>query len=239
MNKERAYPFYTEEEIKNNADKWKKTSLNISYDHNQHRLEGHPEEHLDISRLHYVSFIDNVIPRLVAKKKGQGKVRILDIGAGSAQYADQIREKFGNNVEVTTTGLAKSKAKEYREVINKNNLNPKDLKLASVFQMSDYPEFDLIIDTFGEQYYFTEQGKVADEEVIQVGLDSKDKFNKFERYIKAIVAKLQSEGTASIYPVIINSPEADILFRKLSSDMKKDKVEIELKFDVLRINKNR
>jgi hypothetical protein len=110
-----------------------------------------------IEYLHGEFIILSVIPRLLKNKPVGYKLKILDNGGGIGVLTDQIRKRFGNEVEVYSTGLSKRVAKKYRKENDYPNLHKNDLKWRSIEELSDFPEFDLIIDTFGELYYKTEQ----------------------------------------------------------------------------------
>lgn len=135
--------------------------------------------------------MNEVIPSLILNKK-QGKVKILDVGAGVGFFTEQIRKKFPDEVEVFSTGLSKKSARDYRKseknVNFAKNLHPQDLKWRTILELSDFEEFDLIIDTFGEQANL---------------IYKKDAVKSFEKYLRAVLAKLKKGGWASIYPIHI------------------------------------
>lgn len=122
--------------------------------------------------------------------KRKSKVKILDIGAGAGFLTDQLREKFGKNAEVLSTGLSKQSARSFRIHHGKGRLHDNDLKWRSVLELSDYPEFDIILDTWGEKTYTT--GKFIKDE--RVGYD----IEALRRYIFACSKKLNPDGMASI-----------------------------------------
>ena len=138
---------------------------------------------------HGLHFIKDVIPKLIKAKEGKDKVRILDIGGGIGIFTEELRKRFRDAVQVYSTGLRKQPARIFRRKVNEydenisRKLHHDDLKWRSVLQLSDFPEFDLIIDTYGEQYY----GR-SDEDT-------------FEMYLRAIIAKLNQGGLASITPI--------------------------------------
>lgn len=119
---------------------------------------------------------------------------VLDIGGGAGLYAEQLRNIFGDSVTVFTTGLSKKSANTLREHINhknsffsyqseidvKDKIHPNDLKWRSVLQLSDFPEFDLMVDTVGEFSYLS------------------DNESEIKRYFLAIIHKLRVGGHASI-----------------------------------------
>jgi SAM-dependent methyltransferase len=144
-----------------------------------------------IEKLHGRSFLEEVIPSYIRRKHNGEKVNVLDVGAGAGLYADQIRNRWGDKVRVTTTGLSKRTAQATREQAVKGkmpvrfekNLHPDDLKMQSILQMHDFPEFDIILDTFGEAHYTGHEGK---------------RWQKYLAYLEAVVAKLAFSGCASI-----------------------------------------
>lgn len=139
---------------------------------------------------HGISFFEQIIPRLLQSKKEKEKVKILDIGGGVGIFSAELRKQFGDKVKVYTTGLRKQPARMFRRGTNyltpelSQTIHPDDLKWRSILELRNFPEFDLIIDTYGEQYHGT-------------AVDSK----KFALYIQAIIAKLQPGGIASISPL--------------------------------------
>lgn len=175
--------------------------------------------------VHGASFIDQVIPEMIDRKKTGDKVMVLDIGGGAGEYARQLRRKFGENISVCTTGLTKKYAKDslwHR----KGLLTQNDLKWRSVVELSNYPEFDLILDTFGEQYYFEKEKR----EIVFL-------------YLDAIAAKLREGGIASIAPFLVAPDLREGLFRDI---MDRHNVSIAIvpvadknigRHDVLRIEK--
>lgn len=155
------------------------------------RLDEQGENYETIRDLHGISFIEDVIPRLVEKKRKGEKVRILDIGGGGAAFTDQIRKTFGDAVKVYSTGLSKKTARDFRKDINETehaNLHPDDLKWRSVLELSNFEEFDLIVDTYGEFYYTNEATQYS--------------FAAQLQYISTVVAKLTQGGMAFITPYI-------------------------------------
>jgi hypothetical protein len=135
------------------------------------RIEGSPDINIDIGYLHQTAFLRGIIPEKIKEKEGKRKVRILDIGTGAAHFPDQIREQFGDAVEVYSTGLDKKLASAKRGM----PLHINDIKWHSISELRDIPEFDLIIDTIGEIEYRTQ---------------------RYEAYIEEVIAKLQAHGDA-------------------------------------------
>ncbi len=122
-------------------------------------------------------------------------LNVLDVGAGAGLYAEQIRDKLGTAVKVYSTGLRKKAARLQREQLRtgastdyslpagteiKSDIANTDLKWRSILQLSDFEEFNLIVDTAGEFAY-----AVRDEESAR-------------RYILAVIHKLLPGGRASI-----------------------------------------
>jgi hypothetical protein len=199
--------FYSPEEIRAHSQQWKEAAQIIG-DTEHTRTEPESSESLpsryDIAELHGESFIHDVIPRLIMEKHGQGKVKILDVGGGLALYTDQIRSTFGDQVEVYSTGLNKRVGNSIRRgELQRGKMHHNDLKWSSIFQLSKYPEFDLILDTYGEQFYHTEQA-VAD---FHVKLNTHDQLRKLYRYLEAVVVKLNDGGHASIVSIETESPD--------------------------------
>ena len=143
-----------------------------------------------IEEEHGISFFEQIIPRLLQSKKEHEIVKILDIGGGVGIFSAELRKRFGDKIKVYTTGLRKQPARMFRRATNyltpdlSQTIHQDDLKWRSILELKNYPEFDLIVDTYGEQYY----GTVTDSE-------------KFTLYIQAIIAKLQPGGIASISPI--------------------------------------
>lgn len=183
MSAERGQPFLSPDELESFAKRWKKASA--AQEAGQYKYITARQEFsvgdkewrgkFDIEHLHGVSFLQQTIPLLIERKQDQNQpVRILDVGGGEGFFAQQIRETFPDGVSVHTTGLRKKLAGERRE------LHKDDLKWRSVLQLTEYPEFDLVLDTYGEATY----GPVNKQES--------------EAYVHAIVSKLQPGGVVSM-----------------------------------------
>ncbi len=134
----------------------------------------------------------------------------MDTGAGVGKYTDQLRSIFENNdfgikFEVLSTGLSKKAAKTYRNRQSMPGLHQNELKWRSISEMSDFPEFDLIIDSYGEQLYSSQLGprRQPDNEV-------------FGRYIEIVLSKLK--GYASIAPVPFSGNNMPDWFEDLSKN---------------------
>lgn len=172
------------------------------------RVEGEGGQHA-IEEMHGRSFIDEIKKRL-ADQDAQGvqeKIRVLDCGGGAALYAAQIREIFDKRVDIYTTGLKKSTAKNTRDMLAKEievpqlisrlaakPLHKHDLKWRSVEELRDFPEFDFIIDTFGEKNYTWT--------------------DKME-HLKTIVSKLKPGGMASIIPLGEFGEDPQVVLEKI------------------------
>ncbi len=184
----------------------------------------------EINGFHGRSIIKDVIPSLIQRKQA-GKVKIIDLGAGACLYTAQIREEFGDKVDVYSTGLRKKTAKKEREKIQagesldfegiryiiphegrvfwtpSKNLHPNDLKWRSVLELSKHPEFDLILDTNGE---------------LRSAVNNLDYLQK---YLGAVITKLNPKGVASLAGVNLKH---DNLFRQLSEELPGEKPEQDL-----------
>lgn len=173
----------------------------------------------DIDKIHKVSFLNEIIPAILERKKREGKkekCKILDIGGGAGEFAKQIRDKFGDSVEVFTAGLKKSTARmEARRKLHKN-----DLKWRSVRQLSDFEEFDLILDTLGEFLYGAEYKQEK------------------EFYIMAVIKKLKPGGMASLFFPDFHTGEKEDFFDFLRGQMEKERFTYEEDGGRLRIYKN-
>lgn len=105
-----------------------------------------------IRKAHGESLVEDVIPALL---KNKAKIKIAVLGSGNALFCDEIRKQFGKSVEVVSTGLSKKNAVRNRKAIGAEPIHKKDIVIQSVRLMNQEPEFDLIIDTYGEQFYST------------------------------------------------------------------------------------
>lgn len=156
----------------------------VNFNHAVFVLGSDTEDPMEL--FHGESMINYVIPRLLEKKKKGETLKILDVGAGIATYSDVLRDKFRDNpfgvkIKIFSSGLSKTTAERYRRSLGMGKLNPNDIILQSITQMTDFPEFDLIIDTYGE---FT-------------SLQNEDEY-KQKIYFVALFAKLK--GYASLFP---------------------------------------
>jgi len=238
--KSRGEKFLTPEEEKAMAETWQKSSVMLEqtykeedgkrvkeheYDYVAGRLESRNSTN-SIDHIHQTSFIKEIIPELIRRNQGT-KVRVIDLGAGAALYADQIRESFPHGVEVYSTGLSKRTAEKYREFSKLKKLHPNDLKWRSVRQMSDSEEFDLIIDTWGEQFYTAE--------------DSGNAIKDLEAYLLAVIKKLKPGGMASIAPVNLGKKINSFQFHEVLDSIRRgNKIKAEFPVNgrnILRIEK--
>lgn len=196
MGRPRGEKFLSPEELGEKAKEWSAVAAKRLGDHRDtifNRIEGENKgDHGSIDLIHRTSFINEVIPYFLENKKNGEKVRILDIGTGAALYPKQLRERFGNMVEVYSTGLSKKMAHKHRGEGIKDvpipKLHPNDLKWRSILELRDGEEFDLILDSYGEQLYTTQ--------LVESG------HAEFLKYLEAVVKKLKPGGLASIYPVL-------------------------------------
>lgn len=205
---EGANPFLTERDLKQQGQSWRQISSEYeghkkkirrpntgglySYTADRHENEGKESE--KIQNIHDESFIHKVIPEMLKLKKS-GKLKVLDNGAGVGLFAEQIRQEFGDQVEVYSTGLSKKTVKTYRTKNNLQQLHDNDLKWRSIAELSDFPEFDLIVDTFGEQYYRPEREKG------HIELSSDGFLKRWQLHIEQVIKKLLPGGYASLGPV--------------------------------------
>lgn len=212
-------------------------------------------EYLDrdpIDKYHGQSFITEVIPELKRNKK-EGKIKILILGAGAALYADQIRGIFKDDI-VVFTGLKKKNAKLARKELAKQfwhplkepKLNKRDLIQPSILFLHDFPEFDLIIDTYGEQFYSTNVIEEREKDGNWSYVAAERKIPETKEYLSAVIKKLAIGGKASISPFsFAKSREADLLFRQLCEDFSTSFATVNMtikmvgKYWCLDINKNK
>lgn len=166
-------------------------------------IDQYPAQHY-----HSRSLIDSVIPKLLATNK---KVKILELGAGTCLATDEIKNKFPDEVKfgklkVYSTGLVKRTAQQQRANFKLEQLHRNDLKWRSVKQLSDFPEFHLIYETFGELKY------------------SANSLKSLKEYLTLICKKLMPGGFASIARINENLiDEATLKFGHNLSDEEIDK----------------
>jgi len=168
------------------------------------RYEDSNKEKSEISSLHGESIIKEVIPKLLKELPEGQKLRILDNGTGVGIFTDQIRKEFGDKVDVYSTGLSKQAAREYRKKKELPKLGKNDLKWRSIQELSDYPEFNLIIDTYGEAYYrpFFNMTKT--------NLSEMHTFpDEFYKHLEQVIKKLLPGGYATITPLRLLTSKID------------------------------
>jgi hypothetical protein len=171
-----------------------------------------------LKELHGESIIHDVIPRLLGKLPRGKKLKILDNGGGAGLLTDQIRREFGDRVEVCSTGLSKQAAREYRKRENLPPLHKDDLKWRSIQELSDYPEFGLIIDTYDEQYYRSRQHLGFLYVDGSFGLSS---ISEWYKHIGQVTKKLLPGGYATIAPVCFaTKEEREIALSKIKEKFK-------------------
>jgi SAM-dependent methyltransferase len=166
-----------------------------------------------IDNFHNVSFLKEIIPELISKKQNGEKVKILDVGAGMTFFTNQIRKQFGDKVRVFSTGLSKqafrSQLEQWQNTRNElvsglpHELHEDDLRWRSIKQLTDFEEFDLIIDTYGEFTY----------DATQNGLINENYLESVFQYIYFVSAKLRVGGEASISPIGFDDPETKQKFK--------------------------
>ncbi len=160
-------------------------------------------EDMDLSKLHGIDLLKFVEEKIKDNNSTRkNPTMVLDVGGGMHLFSDQLRAKYGSKVRVISTGLSRDVSESARGILEKmksqiphagsikKELHPDDSKMHSIFQMNKTEEagepkaeFDLISDTYGEQYY---------------GLKGNNDW--LEKYLKTIVMKLKSGGMATIYP---------------------------------------
>jgi len=177
---------------------------------------------LDIAQVHGVSFIKEVIPKLIQNKIEESirlnrpveKVRILDVGGGVGIYAEQLRKTFGDDVEVLTTGLRKKPVRQFRKLADKINKADPEIKDAMYWKTAGpildgnisgkMHKNDLIKRSVLEFRDFPEFDlliETAGELAYQTDFNRQADLStlKFlEEYLCAVVKKLKPGGVASI-----------------------------------------
>ena len=154
-------------------------------------------------RMHGVNFFNEVQETLDGKRTKNDKkpVRVLVTGGDVGFLNDELRSKFGKDIDVVGTTVEVSRAQrrkryfvelirngkiklppkveEYLSKSLSDKLDPRDTKWRSILQMqSSAPEFDKIIDTCGELLYSRDEKKPE----------------IFEMTFKACIAKLNLGG---------------------------------------------
>jgi len=122
-----AEPFLGKAEYAGKAAGWEADASSMK-DRTDYRTDFHgggmiltPGEGQSIRRLHNHSFTKEIIPKLLERKEGK-RLKILDVGGGRGKFAEEIRKKFGDRVDVYSTGLSKSAEKKQRWLEFENNL---------------------------------------------------------------------------------------------------------------------
>lgn len=154
-------------------------------------------------KIHGVNFF-NEIQRTIDERKSNNETRpvsILITGSDVGFLNDELRAKFGNQVNVCGTTIELSRAKmrkkrivesikngniilpselkEYLSTSLSDKIDPRDAKWRSILQIqSSKPEFDIIIDTYGELLYSYD----------------KTRPEIFEMIFEACIAKLNKGG---------------------------------------------
>lgn len=203
-------------EWKKSADTWERHAQQ-GYRYPAFRIEGEAIGRRTLESYHGESFISFIEEKI---KAGTVRVNVLDIGGGAGLFANQLRKKFGDKINVYTTGLIKKAAKTFRGALATEGcteykppknfhmdvpLHKNDLKWRSIIELSDVPEFDLICDTVGEFLYSTElYGKEKN------GVEPAEHYSRqrIKEYIEIVVKKLLPGGHASIAYI----PEDAILY---------------------------
>ena len=171
------------------------------------RVEGEAIGRRTLESYHGEPFIPFVEEKIKATKR---RVNVLDVGGGAGLFADQLRKKFEDKINVYTTGLRKKAAQIFRGALATEDqteykspksfkmdvpLHKNDLKWRSIIELSDVPEFDLICDTVGEFLYSTE---LSEKE--KKGTKTTEHFSRqrIKKYLEIVVKKLLPGGHASI-----------------------------------------
>lgn len=148
----------------------------------------------EIQEAHSISFLKKVIPEMLAclaKNGEKRKLKILDLGGGLGLFAEEIRENFGDQVKIfTNSAFGESDKKRQKLLEIKKQTHSKNSSLhkleaykASILNFRDFPEFDLIIDTYGEIFYANNK---------RMNPDAGEQ--NFLKKLTAIIKKLNSGG---------------------------------------------
>ncbi|MEI7510738.1 MAG: hypothetical protein WCJ84_01125 [Candidatus Peregrinibacteria bacterium] len=194
-------PFLTPEELKIRSEIWKNASNHkegggiIAYPCTRYEnYTGYKPLENSIDARHGERFLSETIPQMLETRN---KIKVLDIGGGMGLHAEQMRKIFGEDViRVFTTGLCKKPYREFRRKYAQTYANNgffqedisqkphrDDLQWRSLSQLSDFPEFDIILDTYGEHMYACDTNET------------------FEQYFRMVAKKLLPGGHASISPL--------------------------------------
>ncbi len=136
----------------------------------------------DIAEDYHHRSLITVVRELLSKHK---QIKILELGAGAGLAAEEIKTTFSDAVQskklkVFSTGIKKGIAEETRKNLGLKKLHSNDLRWRSIKELSDYPEFHLIYETFGELHY------------------SAQRLAELEKSLILICKKLMPGGFASI-----------------------------------------
>lgn len=132
-----------------------------------------------LESIHHINFFDNIDQRLnrLREASAERPIRVLVLGGDVALFNDELRARYGRQVDVvgTTIETAYSRirkraimqdlndaskprrlsdeTRQYLLSVLNNDIHPNDRKWRSIVQMRDFPEFDMIIDSYGEITY--------------------------------------------------------------------------------------
>lgn len=180
------------------------------------RREGETPGRRPIETYHGESFIEWIDQQIAAHPEA-GPLHVLDVGGGIGLYTEQLRKQFGDKVRVYSTGLRKAPVRLQRAQLRagqspqyklpknvevNSDAHPDDLKWRSILQLSDFEEFNLIVDTAGEFAY------------------TASSLEEVSRYILAVIHKLLPGGKASIG--FISESQA-LFLKKVLADIEKSK----------------
>ena len=227
----KAPKFIGEDELPYKVKEWRRQSSTDEnrgeagmYSYKATRIEGGQGEVLnsgyDIRSVHgesFLGYIDQVLVRRELHGNSE-KFVVFDIGGGAGLYAQQIRDRFGDKVRVYTSGLKKRTAEKAKG----GKLHKDDLKWRSVLQLKNFPEFDLILDTFGEKHYSSWLSNFPCNQ---------------ERYFTAVINKLKFGGRASIVAKYV--PEFLAEIKKFCEDNFAVDVEFDEKLGLIKIQKHK
>ncbi|HLC70263.1 MAG TPA: hypothetical protein VJH75_04440 [Patescibacteria group bacterium] len=187
----------------------------------------------DVSTIHGFDFIDGVIPEKKQELQQRGikrKIRICDIGSGLGLFCDQLKHYHGLDTKIFGTSLRRKgdrgrkksstdaldkmgleRSKSRREEINKitdKTINRESRLVESLAELHNFPEFDIMFDTFGELYY----SALDDVE------NKKTDFPHFFEKLKMALDKLMPGGTLYIGALgffRLDRDKQDILYRTI------------------------
>ena len=161
----------------------------------------------EINKKHGVRFIEDIIPQKIKTLRENGEkrnLRVLDLGCGFGFFGDQIRHSgveakvYGTTIKHPSKSkkdakealLADLQARNQIKILKKLHGQLKDKQgrndriTQSILELHNFPEFDLIIETFGELFY--------------AGLDDQEKNDTesslFTQHLEAAIKKLMTGG---------------------------------------------